>query len=213
MLTSDLGLDLTGWTLQQVTAISADGLTVAGVGLHNGLTEGWVVSPGQFRTPPRISAQPASQTIAPYTNAVFNTQATGTGSLTYRWQKEGMDLIGDERITGTSTSTLTVAGVRPADAGWYRCVIQAACGGTVSDEATLTVRQVHGDMDGDGDVDADDLGILKGCWSGPRVGVQPTPQCLKADLDQDGDADQSDFGRFQSCLTGPDSPSLPDCLQ
>jgi probable HAF family extracellular repeat protein len=37
-----LGVDLTGWVLQDATAISADGLTIVGYGDHNGLTEGWI---------------------------------------------------------------------------------------------------------------------------------------------------------------------------
>jgi MYXO-CTERM domain-containing protein len=38
------GVDLTGWTLRNVWAISSDGTTLAGSGLHNGHTEGFIVS-------------------------------------------------------------------------------------------------------------------------------------------------------------------------
>lgn len=38
------GVDLTGWTLRNAWAISSDGSTIAGSGLHNGYTEGFIVS-------------------------------------------------------------------------------------------------------------------------------------------------------------------------
>lgn len=41
---TDQGVDLTGWTLNNVWAISADGSTIAGSGLHNGFTEGYYVT-------------------------------------------------------------------------------------------------------------------------------------------------------------------------
>jgi probable HAF family extracellular repeat protein len=39
-----LGIDLTGWTLENAVGVSADGLTITGNGLHNGRSEGWVVT-------------------------------------------------------------------------------------------------------------------------------------------------------------------------
>lgn len=39
---AELGVDLTGWHLHDAVDISADGLTIAGTGVHNGFTEGWV---------------------------------------------------------------------------------------------------------------------------------------------------------------------------
>ena len=39
----DLGLDLTGWQLNNATGISADGLTIVGYGPNpNGDTEAWI---------------------------------------------------------------------------------------------------------------------------------------------------------------------------
>lgn len=43
VLTMDYGQVLTGWTLQEVRSISSDRLVLAGIGLNNGRTEGWVV--------------------------------------------------------------------------------------------------------------------------------------------------------------------------
>jgi probable HAF family extracellular repeat protein len=44
VLTTDYGLDLTGWKLQGATAISADGRTIVGYGTHSGRTEAWVAT-------------------------------------------------------------------------------------------------------------------------------------------------------------------------
>src|SRR5205085_695646 len=39
-----VGIDLTGWTLSEADAISADGRSMAGFGAHNGLDEAWVAT-------------------------------------------------------------------------------------------------------------------------------------------------------------------------
>jgi len=33
-----------GWTLTQINDVSDDGVTFTGIGLHNGVTEGWVAT-------------------------------------------------------------------------------------------------------------------------------------------------------------------------
>ena len=43
MLISDYQLDLSGWLLTQARGVSADGLTIIGVGMHNGIEESWIV--------------------------------------------------------------------------------------------------------------------------------------------------------------------------
>ncbi len=68
-----------------------------------------------------------------------------------------------------------------------------------------------GDIDRDGDVDADDIILFEGCASGPGVPDDGTPICQRADLDPDGDVDQSDFGILQHCLSGSNSPGDPNC--
>lgn len=58
------------------------------------------------------------------------------------------------------------------------------------------------DLDGDNDVDVDDLAIFIGCMTG--AGVPQTDQaCQKADMDSDGDVDQDDYGDIQVCFSGP----------
>lgn len=79
---------------------------------------------------------------------------------------------------------------------------------TMIADVALSIRQ---DFDRDGDVDGDDLAVLKACQSGPAVAHNQTETCHQADLDDDGDVDQTDFGRFQRCYSGADQPSNPAC--
>lgn len=41
------GINLSGWALTTANAVSNDGLTIAGVGIHNGVEEGWVAFLGE----------------------------------------------------------------------------------------------------------------------------------------------------------------------
>lgn len=54
------------------------------------------------------------------------------------------------------------------------------------------------DLDGDGDVDQTDFGLLQRCLSGP--GVFPDDGCEYADLDSDGDVDREDVGVIAGLL-------------
>jgi hypothetical protein len=44
VLEGDYGLDLSGWTIQNVTAISADGRTIVGNGIHLRQSEAWIAT-------------------------------------------------------------------------------------------------------------------------------------------------------------------------
>jgi hypothetical protein len=58
----------------------------------------------------------------------------------------------------------------------------------------LGETMMHGDMDGDGDVDAFDLTTFTGCMRGP-AGIL-SPLCFRADMDGDADADLQDYFLF-----------------
>ncbi|MFN5958967.1 MAG: beta strand repeat-containing protein [Planctomyces sp.] len=111
------------------------------------------VSPS-IGTPPaslsRLSGQPAS----------FTFTASGTGPLSFQWQKDGSNIVGE---TG---ATLTIAAASPADNGAYRVVVTNACGSATSTAATLTVdarcspadvANTDGDPVSDGTVDNGDF--------------------------------------------------------
>lgn len=85
---------------------------------------------------PQIVQQPQSQTVTPGSEVVFTVQATGTGVLSYRWQK------GEADLPGQNGASLRLVSVTAADAGTYRVVVSNAEGAVTSAEAVLTVQTV-----------------------------------------------------------------------
>jgi hypothetical protein len=83
--------------------------------------------------PPTISVQPASQTVAAGSNAVFSVTANGTAPLSYQWRYNGAP------ITGATLSSYTVASAQPANEGNYSVVVTNLAGTITSANATLTV--------------------------------------------------------------------------
>jgi hypothetical protein len=86
---------------------------------------------------PVISRQPSSLRILVGSAAGFSVAAVGVEPLSYRWQKDEVDLVDGGQIAGASTSQLRIASTVLADAGSYRCVVQGDCGETTSLPATL----------------------------------------------------------------------------
>ena len=81
-----------------------------------------------------IAEQPASQTIAPGTNATLSVQATGTGNVRYQWRRNGVG------ISGATSATLPVTAASAANnAGDYEVVVTDNNGPLVSRMARLIV--------------------------------------------------------------------------
>ncbi len=82
-----------------------------------------------------INTQPQSQVAALGGGMTLIADATGTGTLSYQWRKNGVP------ITGATGSTLTIAGLTQANAGNYDVVItdSASTGSVVSAEAAVSV--------------------------------------------------------------------------
>ncbi len=75
----------------------------------------------------------------------------------------------------------------------------------------VTYTPHRADFDKDGDVDGDDLAVLRSCLSGPAIPRPDSEKCRDADADGDNDVDQSDFGLFQRCWTGQGGRPASDC--
>jgi len=88
---------------------------------------------------PTIIGQPVSLTSTAGNSVVFVASAKG-GSLSYHWQKNGVNLANSSRISGAASTTLHIAKLKSSDAGKYHLVASNASGHTSSHIATLTVH-------------------------------------------------------------------------
>jgi hypothetical protein len=89
-------------------------------------------------TGPSIIATPTNQTVLQGSNASFTVTATSTQSLSYRWQKNGLNLTDGGNVSGAATTNLTLSNVQTNDSGVYSVVVSTAAN-TVSSAASLTV--------------------------------------------------------------------------
>ena len=88
---------------------------------------------GILGSAPAVTTQPADQAVSEGATATFTVVASGTAPLTYQWRRE---LVA---ISGATSATLTLTGVKPADAGAYSVLIGNSIGATASGPAQLTV--------------------------------------------------------------------------
>jgi pectin methylesterase-like acyl-CoA thioesterase len=83
---------------------------------------------------PNILTNPVSQTVNYASSATFTVAATGLPTPTYQWQHAGTNL------SGSTSSTLTIASATANDAGSYAVIVTTPAGSVTSASATLTVN-------------------------------------------------------------------------
>lgn len=88
---------------------------------------------------PSIVVQPPSQSSGQGSNMVFSAAAFGPGSLGYEWLFNGTPLTDGARISGSTTTNLTIADLQAGDAGSYQLVVTNNYGADTSAVAVLTV--------------------------------------------------------------------------
>jgi len=94
-----------------------------------------------FGEGPVINTQPADQTTAPGRSATFSVAASGPGTLSYQWLKNGTPLSDNKKISGTTTDTLIISHVRPSDAGSFTVTVSNSAGIVTSDEVQMEVQE------------------------------------------------------------------------
>ncbi len=124
--------------------------------------------------------------------------------------------IGDVNLDGAKDAADTAIVDATISAGAAGCNGNASCGwadgdmdcdGDVDADDRAAIGCLSADADCDGDVDLDDHAELVGCLSGPQEGVgfvAPSASCLAIfDLaPADGDVDLADFAAFQTLFNG-----------
>jgi len=67
-------------------------------------------------------------------NVAFQVTATGSGTLGYQWQLNGVN------ITGATATSLSLTNIQPANAGTYTVIVTDSTGSTTSQASTLTTQ-------------------------------------------------------------------------
>jgi Tol biopolymer transport system component len=94
---------------------------------------------GTINVAPSITQHPTNQVVALGATATFQVSASGSGTLSYQWQKNGTNLSNGGHNSGATTATLTVSTCDSNDVASYRCKVTNAYGNATSNAATLTI--------------------------------------------------------------------------
>jgi hypothetical protein len=87
-----------------------------------------------------ITAHPVNRSVCPGASTTFAVTASGTGSLSYRWQRNGIDLSDGGHLSGATGPTLAVSSVDRSDEAGYRCIVTDNNGQVSSYSAGLMLR-------------------------------------------------------------------------
>ena len=134
-------------------ALKSDGSLVAWGGESYGLTnilpataQISAIDCGSFHNlaivsegPPEITQQPADLNVDPGSNAVLSVTADGFEPLSYQWFRDGAALTDSDRLTGTTTKSLSLLNAQLGDIGIYTVIVSNAFGLVQSTGAVLTV--------------------------------------------------------------------------
>jgi hypothetical protein len=102
--------------------------------LQHGGTVRKVTFSGTVSQPPTITDQPDSKTVSVGQSVTFTVGASGSGTLTYQWQRNGAN------ISGATSPSFTLASPQLSDSGaGFRCMVKNSVGTATSNTATLTV--------------------------------------------------------------------------
>jgi hypothetical protein len=92
--------------------------------------------------PPSISTQPVGQSRTAGTTVGLSVAAWSPETNFFQWRKDGLNLVNGGRISGATTTALTITGVQAGDAGSYDVVVSNSGGSVTSDVATLVVSRL-----------------------------------------------------------------------
>ena len=127
----------TALTIRYVKIEPLDGYGGGWNGLSSVRFEGNAVA-----TPlPNIITQPVGSTNLPGETATLSVVADANGypPLSYRWRKNGVNLVNGGNISGATTDTLTLSGITGGDTGSYAVIVSNSAAGLSSVPAYLQV--------------------------------------------------------------------------
>ncbi len=129
----------------------------------------------------------------------FAAASTGTGTPSYHWRHVSIPLIDDGVVSGSTSPTLTINGVRASDAGAYDVVITAMPAEILTSIVANLGVTCSADFNGDGDTGTDaDIEAFFACLAGNCCAI-----CGTADFNGDGDVGtDADIEAFFRVLAG-----------
>lgn len=127
-----------GWA---VGGVVGDGPTVQFVSIAELRAYGAPVANATNAGPPVIlsDVQPPSLTQPLGLPLTFSVLAAGRQPISYQWQRNGVNLADDTRISGAQSEALTIAETFLADAGAYRVILGNSDGSRTSAVANVTL--------------------------------------------------------------------------
>ncbi len=127
-------------------------LTINPVGATDGATydvvvtnvAGSVTSNGAVLTvnnPISITTQPpTSISVCENTNTGMSVVASGSGTISYQWKRNGVNLTNGGNIVGANTANLSLSPALAGSGGNYTCDVTNVCGTVTSNTCVLTVN-------------------------------------------------------------------------
>jgi hypothetical protein len=88
---------------------------------------------------PIILVQPVHQTVSAGSEVTFTVSALGDEPLSYRWRKEGADLVDGGKVSGATGTALTISNAQGNDMGAYSVIVRNDSGEVKSAEAILSI--------------------------------------------------------------------------
>ncbi|HMJ89846.1 MAG TPA: immunoglobulin domain-containing protein, partial [Candidatus Acidoferrum sp.] len=107
-----------------------------------GADRGWVDEINYQPSAPVITTHPAGRSVDSGSNATFTVAASGQPPLSYQWLSNGVAMVEDIYIRGTTNAALTLFNVQASQAGGYSVIVSSAQGNTISSNALLSVTQL-----------------------------------------------------------------------
>ncbi|MBL8877013.1 MAG: immunoglobulin domain-containing protein [Phycisphaerae bacterium] len=156
-------------------------------------------------------SQPANEGL---TLTLSAAAASGYANVTYKWQRNGVDVANGSGgasagggtvsgASGTLTSPsdgssvlLTINGIQASDAGAYTIVFSNGCKDATSAAAAVSVNTCPGDLNTDGVIDDADFTIFVGAYNVLVCEDPAMPVGCPADLNGDGLVEDLDFQVF-----------------
>jgi len=142
-------------------------------------------------TPATITFPPQAVTAAAGQPVTMTVYTSGSEPLLYQWRRNGENLVDGGRVSGATTSNLTIDPALATDSGMIDVVVSNGCGNATSEAAELVVIGCPADFNGDGFADGFDYDDFVACFEGVAC-----PPGTSADFNDDGFADAFDYDDY-----------------